>query len=84
MICHEGTIEAVPGLAADGYALGCVTNTLADEAGIRRMLREWECESLMRSVVVSTEMGYRKPHPSLFRAALADLGIGAGGSGLRG
>jgi HAD superfamily hydrolase (TIGR01662 family) len=77
LICHDGTIEALEALAAEGYMLGCVTNTLADEAGIRRMLRKFDAEALMGSVVVSTEMGYRKPHPSLFDAALSELGVSA-------
>jgi putative hydrolase of the HAD superfamily len=77
LICHDGTIDALHDLAAEGYAVGCVTNTLADAAGIRRMLRKFACEDLMQSVVVSAEAGYRKPHPSLFRAALADLGADA-------
>jgi HAD superfamily hydrolase (TIGR01509 family) len=75
LVCHDGTIEALHALAAEGYALGCVTNTLADEAGIRRMLRKFDAENLMASVVVSTEIGVRKPHPSLFQTVAADLGV---------
>ena len=78
LICHDGTIEALRDLAERGFLLGCVTNTLADDGGIRRMLRKFDVEGLMRSVVVSAEVGYRKPHPSLFRAALADVGVDAG------
>lgn len=77
LICGDGTLEALRALADGGYGIGCVTNTLADEAGIRRMLRKFGIEGLMGSVVVSTEMGYRKPHPSLFEAALSELGVGA-------
>lgn len=73
LICHDGTIEALHALVADGYVLGCVTNTLADGNGIRRMLRKFDVEPLMHSIVVSAEAGYRKPHPSLFRSAIDEL-----------
>lgn len=73
LICHDDTQPAVQALAAEGYAIGCVTNTLADEAAIRSMLRAHGFEPLMKSVVVSAEEGWRKPHPSLFEKALAEL-----------
>ncbi|MHB8375967.1 MAG: HAD family hydrolase [Dehalococcoidia bacterium] len=77
LTCADGTLEAVRALAGDGYALGCITNTLADAPAIRAMLRRYEIEELMRSVVVSSEDGWRKPHGSLFEKALRELGIAA-------
>jgi HAD superfamily hydrolase (TIGR01662 family) len=77
LICAEGTIDAVRALRDGGYALGCVTNTLADTAAIRAMLRAHEIEDLMRSVVVSADEGWRKPHASLFEKALRELGVAA-------
>jgi len=73
--CTEGTCEALRQLHDEGYALGCVTNTLADDAAIRAMLRLYGIEDLMSCVVVSTEMGLRKPHPALFESALASLDV---------
>ncbi len=73
--CAEGTLEAVRGLGDDGYALGCITNTLANTAGIRAMLRRHGFEDLMRSIVVSADEGWRKPHPSLFEKSLRELGV---------
>jgi putative hydrolase of the HAD superfamily len=58
-----------------GYALGCITNTLANSAGIRSMLRMHGIEELMRAVVVSADEGWRKPHASLFEKALRDVGV---------
>jgi HAD superfamily hydrolase (TIGR01509 family) len=75
LICGAGTIEAVRELDRDGYALGCVTNTLADEVAIRDMLRLYEIEDLMSCVVVSAEVGLRKPHRALFEQAMRALGI---------
>jgi putative hydrolase of the HAD superfamily len=73
LICGEGTQEALVELSAS-YRLGCVTNTLADTATIRTMLRNHAMEHLMGSVVVSADEGWRKPHPSLFEKAMRELG----------
>jgi HAD superfamily hydrolase (TIGR01662 family) len=75
LICQDGTAEAVAALHARGYAIGCVTNTLADEGAIREMLRRHGFEQAMRSVVVSAEEGWRKPHASLFRKSLRQLDV---------
>lgn len=75
LICGEGTLVAVRDLRNAGYALGCITNTLADTAAIRAMLRRHEFEDLMRSVVVSADEGWRKPHASLFEKSLRELSI---------
>lgn len=75
LVCADGTVDALLELDRAGYALGCITNTLTDEATIRLMLRNHGIEDLMRSVVVSAEEGYRKPHASLFEKALRDVGV---------
>jgi HAD superfamily hydrolase (TIGR01662 family) len=75
LTCGEGTLDAVRDLHARGYVLGCVTNTLADTATIRAMLRDDGFEELMMSVVVSADEGWRKPHPSLFEKALRETGV---------
>ncbi|HZP56721.1 MAG TPA: HAD family hydrolase [Dehalococcoidia bacterium] len=75
LACGEGTVAAVRALDAEGYALGCVTNTLADTASIRAMLRRHGLEDVMRSVVVSADEGWRKPHSSLFAKALRELAV---------
>ena len=74
LYCQEGTFEAVEELAQAGYALGCVTNTLANTAAIREMLRIHGFEEHMDCVVVSADEGWRKPHASLFEKALRELG----------
>jgi len=78
LICHDDTLPAVEALHREGYALGCVTNTLADEPAIRSMLRKHGFEPLMKTVVVSAEEGWRKPHPSLFQKALRELNVAPG------
>ncbi len=80
LVCADGTRDAVGALAADGYRIGCITNTLAEAATIRSMLRRHGFDGLMQSVVVSSEEGWRKPHPSLFEKAMRDLGVTPGQS----
>ena len=77
LICAEGTLDAVRALHDEGYTIGCVTNTLADTPTIRSMLRQHGFEELMRSVVVSADEGWRKPHASLFEKALRETGMAA-------
>jgi HAD superfamily hydrolase (TIGR01662 family) len=75
LICSDGTVEALRDLHDAGYALGCITNTLADTAAIRAMLRQHGVEEMMRAVVVSADEGWRKPHPSLFEKGLRALAV---------
>jgi FMN phosphatase YigB (HAD superfamily) len=75
LIVADGTAEALHDLAGRGYALGCVTNTLADTPAIRSMLRRYGLEGLMHSVVVSADEGWGKPHPSLFLKAARELDV---------
>jgi HAD superfamily hydrolase (TIGR01662 family) len=75
LICGEGTVESLASLAAGGYRLGCVTNTLADTAAITAMLRRHGLADLMGSVVVSADEGWRKPHRSLFEKAMRELAV---------
>ncbi len=78
LLVSDGTREAIAGLEDAGYLLGCITNTLADMASIRAMLRKHELEEMMRSVVVSTEEGWRKPHRALFEKVMRELGAAPG------
>jgi putative hydrolase of the HAD superfamily len=76
--CADGTLETVRELHHAGYVLGCITNTLTTAATIRAMLREHGFEPFMRSVVVSSEEGWRKPHLSLFEKSLEELAVASG------
>lgn len=80
LVVADGSVEAVRELHELGIRIGCVTNTLADAATIRLMLQNHGFEPYMQSVVVSSQEGYRKPHPRLFEKALRELGVPPGDS----
>ncbi len=72
-IVDPETPQVLATLRGRGLKLGCITNTLLSEDGIQQALRSAALDSFFRSVVVSSAMGYRKPHPSLFLRALDEL-----------
>jgi FMN phosphatase YigB (HAD superfamily) len=75
LVVHDGTLEAIHALANGGVRVGCVTNTLADASTIGLMLRNHDLLEVMGSVVVSSEEGFRKPHPALFEKAMRELSV---------
>ena len=77
IIADDSIPEVLAALCRRGLRLGCVTNTVLSRAQIRGALAEHGLLAHLDSVVVSSEVGYRKPHPSLFRRALSDLGVEA-------
>jgi putative hydrolase of the HAD superfamily len=68
-------MAAIATLHRRGLPLGCVTNTLLLEEAVTDTLRRLGLHGYLRSVVVSSAMGYHKPHPSLFTRALDELGV---------
>jgi HAD superfamily hydrolase (TIGR01662 family) len=73
-VACDGVAEVLGELSAAGYRIGCVTNTLASDGAIRDALREAGVLDLMQSIVVSSEEGFRKPHPALFEKAMREMG----------
>lgn len=75
-------IRPVPGIAdllarlAGSHRLGIVSNT-HDPAMVPSMLRQLGVAHLFAVVVLSVDHGYRKPHPSIYTAALESLGVAA-------
>ena len=76
-VVEPDSLAAIATLHGRGLALGCITNTLLLEDGILDALRRLGLLLYLRSVVVSSAMGYCKPHASLFRRALDELGVAA-------
>jgi HAD superfamily hydrolase (TIGR01509 family) len=68
--------EMTPALAAlrqRGLRLGCVSNAFMPAAVLARILDERGLGDHCELVVSSCEVGYRKPHPAIYEAALASL-----------
>jgi HAD superfamily hydrolase (TIGR01549 family) len=71
----DGTVRALEWIRR-GMRIGLVSNYPCG-ASLRRSLRAIGIADLFDPVVVSGDVGYVKPHPTLFHAALDALGIPA-------
>ncbi len=70
-----GVGETLPLLSRD-YRLGLVTNTQeAGRAEVSRALDLFGIGRYFSVIVTSSDLGWRKPHPFIFEAALAGLGL---------
>ena len=72
-VIEPDTLAAIAQLDERGLAMGCVTNTILLEDGVFDLLDRLGLLRYLRSVVASSAMSYRKPHPSLFQRALREL-----------
>jgi putative hydrolase of the HAD superfamily len=76
----ERHVVAVPGLApmlrrlAERHRLGIVSNT-HDRAMVPRLLGTLAVADAFELVLLSVDHGFRKPHPSIYRAALDHFGV---------
>ena len=74
-VVEPDDLAAIASLDQRGLTMGCITNTITLEAGIIDALARLGLTRYLRSVVVSSAAGYRKPHPSLFKRALEELDV---------
>ncbi len=74
-VIEPDSLWAMATLHERGLALGCVTNTILLESGIQDALYRLGLLRYLDSVVVSSAVGYQKPHPALFRRAIEDLRV---------
>jgi putative hydrolase of the HAD superfamily len=69
--------DTIRELAGRGYKLGIISNTTSTiEASA--MLAEEGLTDLMDTVILSSKLGRRKPHPSLFLQATQEIGVDPG------
>jgi putative hydrolase of the HAD superfamily len=74
----DGVPELLAALHADGLGVGIVANTWPDPPRLlRRELEEFDIAAQIDPVVLSGELGIRKPAPAIFERALAELGVDA-------
>jgi putative hydrolase of the HAD superfamily len=71
--CFPDVAPAIRALAAQGLTL-CVGSNF--DGRLRQVVQGLpELAELLDSLVISSEVGYRKPHPSFYHAACARLGL---------
>lgn len=68
-----GAVDCVTDLASD-HTLAIVSNT-HDRRLVPRLVRRFGLHDNISRVVTSVEIGWRKPHPEIYRAALRDSGV---------
>jgi HAD superfamily hydrolase (TIGR01509 family) len=64
-------------LRARGMKLALVSNTASPEWLLRPVLERQGLVDRVDAIVLSAEVGKRKPHPAIFERALAELGVAA-------
>jgi FMN phosphatase YigB (HAD superfamily) len=83
MDCLVGVAEAMPGQAdlldwlSPRYRLGVVSN-FDYTPTVRRILADAGILGRFETVIVSDTVGWRKPCPTIFEQALAEMGLAAG------
>ncbi|CAM6116643.1 unnamed protein product [Calypogeia fissa] len=70
----EGATEGLVQLRNAGVKLAVVSNF---DSRLRPVLQDLQVYSLFDSIIVSSEVGFEKPAPEIFEAALKELKVGA-------
>jgi HAD superfamily hydrolase (TIGR01509 family) len=70
---EPGMREALASLCDLGLQLACVSNAFMGASVLERILEERGLRPYCLFTISSCELGYRKPHPAIYRAALERL-----------
>ena len=76
----DGVLDLLDALHDRGLRLGLVSNSFDPGWLVRRDLAAWGLAERLDVVVLSSEVGKRKPHPEPFERALAALGVAPAGA----
>jgi putative hydrolase of the HAD superfamily len=71
--CYPDVVPVLDSLAEQGISVCVGSNFDGRLRGVVKGLPE--LKDRLESLVISSEVGFRKPHPSFFRAACAQLGL---------
>jgi HAD superfamily hydrolase (TIGR01662 family) len=74
---YDDVAPALTALAADGFRLGLISNS---HRPLDAFKEHFELDNLVTVAISSSDHGYMKPHPSIFEAALAEMGVSAAAS----
>lgn len=69
---RPGVQEMLQGLSAMGLKLGIISNT-ASLFQVFDQLEKYGIRKYFRDVTLSSQVGYRKPHPNIFRISLLQM-----------
>ena len=72
---YDDVPDVLRRLHSDGLKIGLISNT---QRCLSSFQKHFELEGLFSVALSSADHGYMKPHPSIFQAALASIGIPAG------
>lgn len=70
---HPDAYELLDTLRGDGLRIGYVSNTYDPPQILREVIRDERMEERADAIVLSSELGYRKPSPRIYRAALREV-----------
>ncbi len=77
LLLHPQTHALLDSLRARGLKLGLVSNTIVPGWLLEPVLQRQGLRERLDAIVLSSEVGKRKPHPLIFRLALDELGVPA-------
>jgi putative hydrolase of the HAD superfamily len=73
---EEDALPTLQKLRELGYHLGIISNA-ADAFDVQRLVDQAELRPYLEQIVISADVGIRKPHPRIFELALAYWGLHA-------
>ena len=73
-VLYDDVIEAFGELYEAGYQIGLISNTHRSLASFQS---HFDLDRFITAAISSSEHGYLKPHPSIFRAAVQLVGVNA-------
>ncbi len=72
---EPGMPEALAGLRELGLRLGCVSNAFMGAKVLHSIMEQRGLGQHLEMTISSCEFGWRKPHPSIYEAAVASMGV---------
>ena len=72
---EPGMPEALAALRELGVRLGCVSNAFMGASTLHQIMVERSLGQHIEMTISSCEFGFRKPHPSIYQAALEAMGV---------
>ncbi len=74
---YEDVRETLEALARDGFRLGVISNS---HRCLDSFLSHFDLDALISVTISSADLGYLKPHPRIFQAALERMGVRPAGA----